>query len=151
VTQLTSETIATVNHLTVDNDTRTYTSTQSNVDKVLHTTSHTVSHLSQGSRIRIVSQSHRNTQSLAEEVSQWHYAVVSPRKVRSELDGTCIVVTVRSTDTHALDLLDAADGIKHRLQSLYRSFYIFIHCLVATSLDSCCSLNVTASIYDAEH
>ena len=61
MTQFACESVAAVNHLSVDNDTRTYACTECNVDEVFHTSSHTVSHLTERCGVGIIGHTYRQT------------------------------------------------------------------------------------------
>ena len=115
--QLTGKTVAAINHLAIDDDTRADTRTQRNLDEVLHTTGSAISHLTDGGGVGVVGHTHGNTQALREHVGQWHDTVVAPNQVWCKLDGTRIVVGVRSADTHRLNLVDATNLLNDHLQS----------------------------------
>ena len=99
----------TIEQLTVDHDTRAYASTQGDDDEVLHTACHTINHLTNGSGIGIIGQGYGDiVQTLAEQLGEGHHTIMSPRQIGGKLDGAVIIVAVRGTYTHGLDLLDTA-------------------------------------------
>ena len=152
MTKLASETVAAVNQLTINYDARTYTSAKSDNDEVLHTTSHTISHLADSGCISVVGKSYWNAELIREHLSQRHYAVATPLKVGSELNSTIIIVAVRSTDTHSLNLIDTTNLVDDNLQSLNRSVYIRLRVVAITlCLDRCSGLDVATAINDAKY
>ena len=85
----------TVQQLTVNHDTRTYTGSQGDHDEVLHTACTTVDHLALRSRIGVVRDRAFHTHALADQLSKRHHTF--PRQVRSLLDATRIEIGVRRT------------------------------------------------------
>ena len=150
MTQLTGKAIATVDELSVDNNARAYACAEGDDDEVLHTTGYTIYHLTDGSSIGIIGQCHGNAQPLFEHLGQRHNAIVAPLKVGSKLDGAAIVVTVGSSDTHGLDLVDAAALLNNRLQGSYTSVYILLGRGIALRLDGCCGLDFATAVNDTE-
>ena len=150
--QLTGKAVVTIQKLTVNNNTRANTCTQSDNNEILHSASHTVNHLADSSGIGIIGKSHRNViQTLAEELSKRHYAIVSPRQVGSKLDSTIVIVAVWSTDTHGLYLLDSAHLVYNNLKYFYTGINISLGSSVTTGFDSGSSLNLSTSINNAEY
>ena len=76
---------------------------------------------------------------------------MGPGQVRSKLDRTGVVVGIRGTDTHGLDLLDAAYLVDDHLQSLHTGIHIILYFVIAARLDGCCCLDLTTGIHDAEN
>ena len=141
-----------VQQLAIYHDTRSYARTQGNNNEILHATGYTVDHLAQCRSIGIVRQGYWNiVQPLTEHLGQRHYTAVSPRQVRSKLNGTIIIITVGRTDSHRLDFFDAANLLNDDLQSLYTGVHIFFCRRKTASLNSCCCLDVTAGIHYSKH
>ncbi len=151
MTELTGKAITAINQLTIDYDTRANASTEGNNDKVLHTASHTVSHLADGSRIGIIGKGYRDTQSIREELGQWHDARATPLQVRRKLDSTIIIVTIRSTYTHSLDLADTTHLIYNDLESLNSSLDIVVDIIISLRLDSCGHLDITTAVDNSKY
>ena len=149
--QLAGKTIMTVKQLSVNHNTRTHTGTQCDNDKILHTASHTVNHLADSSGIGIVGKRYGNAQCIAEQLSQGHYTIVSPRQIRSKLDSAVIIIAIRSTNTHGLDFLDTADLLDDGLQSLNRCGHVIIYIVVATSLDGSSGLDIATGINNTKY
>ena len=97
MTQFAGKTVMTINHLSVDYDTATYTCSQCDHDKILHTTGSTICHFAYSSSIRIIGQCSRNTKSLFKHSSQRNNTF--PRQVWSKLNCSAIIISIRSTDT----------------------------------------------------
>ena len=152
MTELASETVAAVNELSVHYDARANACAESDDDEVLHAAGYAVSHLADGCSVSVVGERYGDTEFVAEELSQRHYAVASPLEVRSELDGAVVVVAVRSADTHSLDLADAAYLVDDDLQSVYSCVYVSLNVVaISLGLDSCGSLNFTTAVNDTKH
>ena len=152
VTKLTSETIATIYHLTIDYNTRTNTSTKSDVDEVCHTASNTVCHFTNSCSISIIGKSNRQIiQTLTEHLCQWHNTIVTPTKVRSIFNSTIIEIAVRSTNTHSLNLAQATYLINDWLQGINSSINIIIYRVITLSLYSCRCLNIATTINNTKY
>ena len=93
-----------VNQITSDNDTATYTCSQSDNDKVFHTTCCSVSHFTDCSSIGVVSQCNGNTADLfADQLCQRYFTF--PWKVRGKFDTTVEEVAVRSSYADTFDFV----------------------------------------------
>jgi hypothetical protein len=143
VTQLASKTIAAINQLTVNHDTRTYTSAQSDNDKVFHTTGYAIGHLTDSSCIGIVGKTNRDAKLVREQLCQRHYTIATPLKVGCKLDSTIIVVAVRGTDTHSFNLVNATHLVDDDLQRVDSSVNIIVYIFVSLCLDGSGSLNIS--------
>ena len=116
MSQFASKAVVSIKQLAIDNNTRTDTGAQSDDDKVLHASSHSVDHLTDGGSIGVVGQCYGDVvQLLAEQVGQWNNGVVSPRQVRSFLDSALVVVAVGGADAHRFDFLDTTNLLDDRL------------------------------------
>ena len=135
-------------HLTVNNDTATYTGAQRNHDKVFHTASRTVSHFTDTGSIGVVCQSGRNTQTLLKHGSQRNYAL--PRKIRGKLNGTAVIVSVRSADTDTFYLVYTAIGNNERQQILANFVYIIIDVFISSGFDGTACNNSSACVYNTK-
>ena len=91
-----------INKLAVDDDARTYACAESNHDEVLHALCCTISHFADCSSIGIVGQFARNAYTFTKELCKWYDTL--PREVRSKFDVASVIVAVRSTYTHTIDL-----------------------------------------------
>ena len=152
MTQLTCKSVVTVEQLTVDHDTRAYAGAEGDDDEVLHATGHAIDHLADSGGIGIVGESHGDVvEALAEEFSEGHYTVVSPRQIGGKLDGAVIVIAIGGANAHGLDLIDAANLVDDDLQGLDTCVDIVLDLFIAAGLDSGCSLDVTTGIDNAEH
>ena len=152
MTQFACESVAAVNHLSVNHDTRTYACTECNVDEVFHASCYTVCHLAERSSVGIIGHTYRQAaEGFAEQVGQWYHSVVCPRKIWSEFNGSIIIVCVWRTDTHCLNLVNAAYRINDRLESFYGCLHIVFNFFVTACLDGSCCFDLSASIYDAEN
>ena len=106
-----------INQVTANHDTTTNTCTERDNDEVFHTTSRTVSHLTDSRCVRVIRQSDRNTTNLlANQLSQGNFTL--PRQVRRKLNTTIKEVAVRCTYTHALDLIRATSLINDAIQTI---------------------------------
>ena len=115
MSQFSGKPVATVDQLAVDHNTAAHARTQSNHDEVLHPLGYSVSHLTDSRSIGIVCQNHGNPQSFTEFLRKRDDSF--PRQVGCQFDIAGIIVTVRRTDSHPLDVLDAANLFYHRSQS----------------------------------
>ena len=147
--KFTSKTIVTVNQLTVDNDTATYTSTQCNHDEIFQTACCTVCHFTDSRRICIVCKCCRNTQTFFEHSSQRNNSL--PWQVRSKFDCSTIIVTVRSTYSHTFNLFCTAKLLEQRKKLLAYSVYIFAYFSVLLCFYRIGSQYITTRIYYSEN
>ncbi len=92
-------------------------------------------------------------ESVSHEIDrQFHNTLASPLKVRSKLDSAVIVVAVRRTDTHSLNLIYATNLVDDNLQSLNRSVDISLNIVaIALSLDSSSGLDVATAVNNTEN
>ena len=152
MTKFSGKSVAAIDQLTIDDDTRAHARSQGYDDEVLHTTCYTISHLAHSRSIGVVGQSHGDSaQPVAEHLGQWYDAVMRPCQVWSKLYGSCIVVAIRCTDTHRLDGLNAAHLLDDYLQSLNASIDIVLNLVVALRLYSRRSLDFATCIHDSKH
>ena len=135
-------------HLTVNNDTATYTGAKSYHDKVFHTTSRTVSHFTDTGSIGVVCQSGRDTQALFKHGSQRNYTL--PGKVRGKLNSTAVIVSVRSTDTDTFYLVYSTVGNNERQQILANFVYVIIDVLISSGFDGTACNNSSACVYNTK-
>ena len=75
---------------------------------------------------------------------------MSPRQVGSELDGAVVVVTVRSTDAHALHLVSSANLCQKGLQASHASLDEGFSGLVLLRLDTVLCNDLATSVNDSE-
>ena len=136
----------TINHLTVDNDTATYTCTQSDHNKIFHTTGSAVSHFTDSSSISIIGQSSRNTQSFFKHSSQRKNSF--PRQVRSKFNSSGIIVTIRSTDTDTSDLIYTTISNDQRKQVFAYFVSIFCSSRIAGCFNRATGNNSSACVYN---
>ena len=144
--QLTSKTIAAIDQLSIDDNTRTYTSSQSQHDEILHTTSHSVGHLTNSSCVGIIGQCHRDTQAFLEKVGQRYDSIVSPRKIGCKLYCSRIIVTIGSTDSHSFNFLYTAHLVDNYLQRLHGCIDIILYALISLGFDGCGSLDISSAV-----
>ena len=112
MSQFSGKTIVTINHLTVDNDTATYTCTQSDHDEIFHTTCSTISHFTDSCGVGVVRQCSRDTQTFLKHGCQRNYTF--PGQVRGKFNSTAVVVTVGSTNTDTFNFVYATVGDNQR-------------------------------------
>ena len=148
MTQFSGKTVVAINHLTVDNDTATYTCTQSNHDKIFHTTCSTISHFTDSCGVSVVSQCSRYTQALLEHSCQRYYTF--PRQVGGKFDSTAVVVTIGSTDTDTFDFIYTAISDNQRQQILADCIYIIICLIVSAGFDGTACNNSSACIHNTK-
>ena len=141
-----------IKQLTVYDDTRAYTCSKGNDDKVLHASGNSIDHLADSSSVGIICQRHRDiVQTLAEQLGEGYNTIVSPWQVRGKFYGAVVIVPVGRTDTHGLDFLNATYLVDNHLQSIYTGVDIVFYLFIAARFDSRCGLDVTTGIYDAEY
>ena len=74
-----------------------------------------------------------------------------PGEVGSELDGAIVVVAVRSTDAHALNLIGTANLLQQRLHASHACLDEVFSRLVLLRLDAVLCYNFATSVYYSEH
>ena len=146
MTELTGKTVMTIYNLTVDNDTRADSCTESDHDEVLHSTSCTISHFTYCSRISVICKSYRHSaHCLRKKLGELH-SVMSPAEVWSVLDSTCIIVSVRCTYTDTSDFSLNVCLFDHLLDSYCQFFDKEIHNVMIVSADYSLSKNSSSCV-----
>ena len=148
MSQLSGKTVMTIYHLTVNNNTTTYTGTKSYHDKIFHTTSRTVSHFTDTGSVGIVCQSCGNTQAFLKHGSQRNYTL--PGKVRGKFNGTAVIVSVRSTYTYTFYLVYTTVGNNERQQVLANLVYVIISVFISSGFDGTACNNSSACVYNTK-
>ena len=76
---------------------------------------------------------------------------MSPSQVRSKLYCTFIVVAVRCSNAHCLDIFHAANLLNDNVQCVERSLNIVFNVGIGLRLNGRCSLNLASAIHDSEY
>ena len=151
MTELASKAVATIDDLSVDDNTAAHTCAECNDDEVLHATCCAIGHLTHCCGVGVVGELHGNACCLVEHIGQRNDALVSPRQVGSELDGAVVVVAVGSTDAHALHLVGSANLCQKGLQASHASLYEGFSGLVLLRLDTVLCNDLATSVNDSEY
>lgn len=67
------------------------------------------------------------------------------------LDVTSVIVGIRCTNTHGLDLVDTAHLVDDNLKGIDCCIHISLASLITLGLDGCCGLDVATTVNDTKH
>ena len=148
MSQLSGETVVSVYHLAVNNDTATYACTQRYHDEVFHTACGAVGHFTDGGGIGVIGQRGGNTQTFFKHGGQGDYPF--PRKVRGEFDCTAIIVAVRSADTDTFYFIDTAICDNQRKKILTYFVYVIFRPFISSRLDGTTCKNSATCVHDTK-
>ena len=150
VTQLAGETVVTVDHVTVNDDTGTYAGAQRDHDEVLHTAGGAVSHFTHGGGVGVVGQGNGNAvHLLAEEFGKRNDLGATPYEVHGALDGAGVVVAVRGTYANAADAAFGLGLCNDAVEGLCQFGNIGSHFGMVVRADYGLGKNGTTGIHDA--
>ena len=140
-----------INDLTVDDDSASDTCTEGNHDKILHTPCSTIGHLTYGSGIRVIRKGYRKSvHSIREELGKLDCLAAAPRKVNGILDSTCIIVSVRSSDTDSTDVTFASGLLYNLVQGLSQFGNVRLYICISICTDDCLGKHSTSRVNHAE-
>ncbi len=143
------KTVVTIDKLTVDHDTRTYSGAECDHYEIFQTACHTIGHLTDRCGIRIVGDCYGDTELLAEKLRERHGG--RPGKVYTILDHTGEVVCIGCTDSDTVYLILSIDRLD-KTHSLCVEFVDVVGDVsVFSGLDRVACKHNSAGINNAEH
>ena len=76
---------------------------------------------------------------------------MAPSQVWRKFYRALVVVTVRCTDTHCLDLINSANLVDDHMKGFYGSLHVVFYLIIALGLNSCSCLDVATAVHNTKH
>ena len=149
--QLSSEAVAAIDHVSIDDNTRSDTRAERDHDEVLHAACYAILHLADGGSVGVVGEAHGDAKLFREHICQWNHTVMAPGHIGGKLYRAAIVVAVGRTDAHGFDLLYAAYFCNDGLEGLHASRDKVLCGLVCLRLNRVGCQYVATLIYDSKN
>ena len=147
--ELACKTVVAIDKLAVDDDTASDTCAESDHDKVLHTLGGAIVHLTESGSICVIGKGNRNAvHGLGKELCERNLAIVAPGEVHSVLDGSGIVVCIRSSDTDSTNLTFNASILDDLLEGLCKFSDVRLNNIMIVGTDDSLCKYITVFVND---